>query len=86
MCLNNISTETLKAEIARREREEKLNNEFVPMSPMTDFERKIVQSAKEDMQTLILGDEVDTQYTYEAVMKAVYGDNVFDKINKLIRD
>jgi len=83
--LEQVSTKALKEELERRGREEQIRAKFTAHSPTTDFEKQIVKIAEVDLKDLLDGREIDPQWAHIAVMTSVYGADVFEKINEVLK-
>lgn len=82
--LNNISTESLEAEIEKRKQADIFGTQFPHIASM--HWDKVIEHADSHVQFMINhGDTMkdSSQWVLEAVLKAVYGEDVFDKLNNL---
>ena len=84
MTLENISTDELKAELERREKqvgeaEKPRQLDHQDYGPL----RKICQDYIDDLDDLRCVDEDHSHYIFECAMEAVFGKSVWGWINKM---
>lgn len=83
--LNKITTEDLEKELARRREKKGILAQLKPVAfdekRHEDFVKFVEESVYEDVNGC--GKDID-HYIYEGAVQYVFGDDAFDKINKLI--
>ncbi len=88
MSLKNYTENDLREELARREAERELLGSIkvvIDKTPVQEIESKLVKLAQSYLEDELNERELDTQWAYEQLMQLVYGNDVFDKLNKLRR-
>jgi hypothetical protein len=84
--LEDYSAEELQQEIDRRKAVKKIVDQ--KPKPKEGFHKDIVDICEGYMRSVEKGEdrEDDSQYIFEALLQTVYGNNVFDWINKINRE
>jgi len=84
--LEDYSAEELQQEIDRRKAVKKLKNQ--KPRPKEGFHKDIVDICEGYMYSVENGSERegDSHYIFESLLQTVYGNNVFDWINKINRE
>lgn len=88
MSLEQYTENDLREELARREAERELLGSIkvvIDKTPVQEIESKLVKLAQSYLEDELNERELDTQWAYEQLMQLVYGNDVFDKLNKLRR-
>ncbi len=88
MSLEKYTENDLREELARREAERELLGSIkvvIDKTPVQEIESKLVKLAQSYLEDELNERELDTQWAYEQLMQLVYGNDVFDKLNKLRR-
>lgn len=82
MNLRNVSLDELEKEIKRRKKQERLPP---PMAVAPDYDsiRECVENINKEMIEQNYNDEDNKHWIYEAVIKALYGDNADKYFNWL---
>jgi len=83
MNLSNVPEEDLLNELEKRKKAKELKDEIKPLEN-PNFDR-VISMAKNHVHEVLdqSVEEYDNDHWFfEEVMKAVYGDNIFDKLNK----
>lgn len=82
MSLRDCSIEELEAELDRRN-----NSPEIPPLPNPDF-TKLIRCVQECVQQVVVDgydDDDNTQYVYEEALQAIYGDDIFEKLNRFYK-
>lgn len=81
MDLKNMTSEQLYKLAKEKELQEKRTRPEALCKFNNDVANKLIKFAEIYMKKEEEGDEIETQYAYEALMELVYGEKVWDYIN-----
>ena len=84
--LRNISTEDLEQELANRQQAKNLKDSIKPVAFDELRHTKFVKQIQAIVDDDIAGEGKDSDHwAYEAAVMYVFGDDIFNKLNKIIR-